>query len=161
MYHIYKNSKTSKKTYFLRQKCFYQHWLCIYILWLVKKPSSNNWQKTSVNKKPCLFVMYTSALYLLILGNLAFYLLGGLASMHPHEADWTKTGGCYGKARLKEVLLVPPCINNGQHMWSCAHGSWPFTTFDLQSSGGGSRNNLFWLYWAPMCIVMFLSCILF
>ncbi len=39
--------------------------------------------------------------------------------MHPHEADWRETGGCYGKARLKEVLHAPPCTNIGQHRWSC------------------------------------------
>ncbi len=57
------------------------------------------------------------------------YLLGGRASMHTHEADLTKTGGRYCKARLYEVLHVPPYIKNGQHMFSlwscvkvCAHG---------------------------------------
>ncbi len=42
----------------------------------------------------------------------------GPASMHPHEVDWTRTGSCYGKARHKEVLHAPPCINIGQHGWS-------------------------------------------
>ncbi len=51
--------------------------------------------------------------------TLHFIVLGDQASMHSHEADWTQTGGCYGKARLKEVLHVPPCTNIGQHRWSC------------------------------------------
>ncbi len=59
-------------------------------------------------------------------GVTLFHLLGDWVSIHPCEADWTKTGGHYGKASLKEVLHLPPCITNGQHMWSsvilCAHG---------------------------------------
>jgi hypothetical protein len=65
-------------------------------------------------------------------GVTLFYLLGVWVSMHPCEAALTKTGGHYGKAGLKEVLHAPPCINNGQHMWSpllCVHmavrDSWP------------------------------------
>ncbi len=46
-------------------------------------------------------------------------VLGDQGSMHPYEAGWTQTGGCYGKARLKEVLHAPPCTNIGQHRWSC------------------------------------------
>jgi hypothetical protein len=73
-----------------------------------------------IGKKPHLeknaypLVMYTSAL--ILLRNIAFHLLGGdQASMHPHEADLTQTGGCYGKARITEVLHVPQCTNIGQH----------------------------------------------
>ncbi len=63
----------------LREKYFYWHWLCLYISWLAKKPFSG---------KSCLVCL--SALYLLILHNFEFHLLGERASMHPREANWTQ-----------------------------------------------------------------------
>ncbi len=67
-------------------------------------------KKLSREKLPCLFVIHTSA-----------FLRGTRRQCILHEADWTKTGGSYGKARLKEVLHASPCINNGQHMCVCSY----------------------------------------
>ncbi len=65
--------------------------------------------------------------------NFSFCLLGGWASMHPHEADWTKTGGCYGKSQLKGILHAPPWFNSGQHMCFCAivYSTWLWETHGL------------------------------
>ncbi len=68
------------------------------------------WHKTSLGKRlPCLVdVVYQC---IVVLSVTLLYFLGDRVSMHPCEAD-----GHYGKARLKEVLNAPPCINYGQNM---------------------------------------------
>ena len=73
------------------------------------------WHKTLLGKRlPCLVdVVYQC---IVVLSVTLLYFLGDRVSMHPREADWRKTDGHYGKAGLKEVLNVPPCINYGQHM---------------------------------------------
>ncbi len=47
--------------------------------------------------------------------------MGEQASMDPHEADWIETGGCYGKARLIEVLLQHEFIVVAHLLSSAAH----------------------------------------
>ncbi len=90
------------------------------------------WHKTLLGKRlPCLVdVVYQC---IVVLSVTLLYFLGDRVSMHPREADWTTTNDYYGKARLKEVLNAPPCINYGQHMWSFCYDmctmavreSWP------------------------------------
>ncbi len=74
------------------------------------------WHKTFLEKRlPCLVdVLYQC---IVVLSVTLLFFLGDQVSMHPRDADWTITDGHYGKARLKEVLNAPPCINYGQHMW--------------------------------------------
>ncbi len=78
------------------------------------------WHKTLLGKRlPCLVDVVNQCIVVLSVTLLDF--LGEQVSMHPREADWTKTDGHHGKARLKEVLNAPSCINYGQHMWSCCY----------------------------------------
>ncbi len=106
------------KNLFLRQKYFADTG-CACTSSVASKRAVIKWlAKNLFQKNAYPLVMYASALQLL--HNIAFHLFwGDQASMHPHEADWTQTGGCYDKARLNEVLHAPLCINIGQHRWSC------------------------------------------
>ncbi len=129
---IVNNYKTSIKPNY-KGKMFCWHWWCTYtssvaikqgiIKRFGKKP---HWGKKSLPVWCCIPVHHSSSITLL-------YFLGDRVSMHPCEADWTKNGGHYGKARLKEGLHAPPCINNGQHMWSfviiCAQWLWETHSF--------------------------------
>ncbi len=78
------------------------------------------WHKTLLGKRlPCLVDVEYQCI--VVLSVTLLYFLGDWVPMHPHEADWTKTDSHYGKARLKEVLNAPPCINYGQLMLSCCY----------------------------------------
>ncbi len=78
------------------------------------------WHNTLLGKRlPCLVdIVYQC---IVVLSVTLLYFLGDRVSMHPCEADWTKPDGYYGKARLKEVLNAPPCINYGLHMQFCCY----------------------------------------
>ncbi len=97
------------------------HWWCIYIICGYQTSRHQAiWHKTLLgNRFPHLVVVVYQCI--VVLSITLLYFLGDRVSMHPCEADWTKTDGQYGKSRLKEVLNAPPCINNGQHMWSCCY----------------------------------------
>jgi len=97
------------------------HWWCIYIICGYQTSRHQAiWHKTLLgNRLPHLVVVVYQCI--VVLSVTLLYFLGDRVSMHPREADWTKTNGHYGKARLKEVLNAPPCINYGQHMWSCCY----------------------------------------
>ena len=112
---------------------FWWHWWCINIICGYQTSLHRVlWHKTLLGKRlPCLVdVVYQC---IVVFSVTLLYFLGDWVSMHPCEADWTKTDGHYGKAKLKEVLNAPPCINYGQHMWSCCYDmctmavreSWP------------------------------------
>jgi hypothetical protein len=148
------NNMTRKKP-LLKAKMLYWHWLASTKCVACKEPSSSNWEKNLCGGKlPCLFVMYTSALYLL--RNFAFHLLGDRVSMHPHKAEWTKTGKCYGKARHTKVLYASPCINNGHHR--CGLYYWLARCFSRASHRYSSYNFfcsltfLTYAYWMMMLL---------
>jgi hypothetical protein len=96
------------------------------------------WHKTSLGKRlPRLVdVVYQC---IVVFSVTLLYFLGDRVSMHPCEADWTKTDGHYGWARLKEVLNAPPCINYGQHMWSCCYDMCTMAVRELQPAVRDSR----------------------
>ncbi len=110
------NKYKTNITPFLKGKMLCWHWWCIYtssvaikqapIKRFGKKPSQ---EKNALPVWRCIPVHCSYCVTWI-------YLLGDRVSMHPCEADWAQTGGHYGKARLKEVLHAPLCINNAQHM---------------------------------------------
>ncbi len=82
------------------------------------------WQKTFVVKNclACLWCIsvHCSSWYCVTL----LYLLRDQASMHPHEADWTKTGGCYVNQDLKKYCMYPHVLtiyNICDPLFQCVH----------------------------------------
>jgi hypothetical protein len=129
------------KNLFLTTKMLSWHWLCI-----ISSVASKRAIHQAIGKKPLLGKKCLICLWCLPVHHSYWYCItlhficwGTRHQFILHEANWTKTGGCYGKARLKGVLHAPPCINSGQHMCSCVVtcSTWLWETHGL------STNNTF------------------